>query len=51
LADTILKLESDRALASEMGQRGRAYVEAHFSREVCTGQMEAVLSKIVGESR
>jgi colanic acid biosynthesis glycosyl transferase WcaI len=49
LADAILKLESDRALASEMGQRGRAYVEAHFSCEVCTGQMETVLNKIVGE--
>ena len=50
LADAIQKLESDRALAREMGERGRAYVETHFSREVCTSRVEAVLKNAVGDT-
>jgi len=46
LAEAIKKLYSDRLLVSEMGQRGRAYVEAHFSREVCIAQVENILKKI-----
>ncbi len=51
LADAIQMLESDRALARQMGMRGRAYAKAHFSRDSCTEQVEIVLKKIVGESR
>jgi colanic acid biosynthesis glycosyl transferase WcaI len=50
LAEAIRKLASNRALVNKMGQRGRAYVEAHFSREACTGQMEALLKNTLGES-
>lgn len=50
LAEAIRKLASNRALANDMGQQGRAYVEAHFSREACTGQMEALLKNTLGES-
>jgi len=49
LAQAILKLESERMLASEMGLRGRAYVKAHFSREACTGQVESILRKLAGD--
>jgi len=48
LADAIRELASEPALAKEMGQRGRTYVEAHFSREVCTGRMEIVLKNTIG---
>ncbi len=50
LAEAIRKLASDPALASEMGRRGRAHVEAHFSREACTRQMEAILKNAVEKS-
>ncbi|UCE40567.1 MAG: glycosyltransferase family 4 protein, partial [Candidatus Aminicenantes bacterium] len=36
LAEAIRNLASDRRMGNEMGQRGRAYAEKHFSREVCT---------------
>lgn len=49
LADAIVRLYSDRALAEQMGHRGRAYVEAHFSRQVCIDRMEAVLKNAAGE--
>lgn len=48
LADAIVKLYSDRALVGDMGQRGRAYVEAHFSREVCVARMEQILKSPAG---
>ena len=51
LADAIRKLASDRELCDEMGRRGRAYVEEHFSRDVCTGKMEAVLKSTTGEKK
>jgi colanic acid biosynthesis glycosyl transferase WcaI len=50
LAQAILKLESERVLASEMGSRGRAYVETHFSREVCTAHVEKILKNMVKET-
>jgi colanic acid biosynthesis glycosyl transferase WcaI len=50
LAEAILRLYSDRELAGQMGQRGRAYVEAHFSRHVCIDRMEAILKKSAGEN-
>jgi len=51
LADAIWKLASDRTLCNKMGQRGRIYAEEHFSREVCTGKMEAVLRNAAGDLR
>jgi putative colanic acid biosynthesis glycosyltransferase WcaI len=48
LADQILTLYADRTLLAEMGQRARAYVEAHFSQEVCIDQMEAILRHAAG---
>jgi len=49
LANAILKLYSERGLASEMGRRGRAYVEAHFSRQASTDQMELILKNAAGD--
>jgi len=43
LAAALLQLRRDCALRHEMGQQGRAYVEAHFSREACTSRMEQIL--------
>jgi len=43
LAEAIRMLATDRNLAREMGLRGRAYVEAHLSRESCTSQLESVM--------
>lgn len=51
LADAIQRLASDRELAREMGKRGRAYAQAHFSRESCTEHVETLLKRVVGESR
>lgn len=50
LANEILTLYSDRELAEQMGQRGRIYVEAHFSRQVCIDRMEAILKQAAGEA-
>jgi glycosyltransferase involved in cell wall biosynthesis len=49
LAKAIQKLEADRTLSREMGQRGRVYIEDHLSRETCTSQLETVM-KIVKEA-
>lgn len=49
LAGAIVNLYADRALVAEMGRRGRAYAEAHFSRQACTSQVEAIFKNIVGE--
>lgn len=48
LADAIIKLESDRELLTEMGRRGRAYIEAHFSRQSCTKEMEGIIVNTKG---
>jgi glycosyltransferase involved in cell wall biosynthesis len=49
LAEAVLKLASDPVLLSDMGRRGRAYAEAHFSRQVGIGKMEAVFRKAAGQ--
>ena len=49
LAGAIRKLESDRTLARDMGKRGRAYVETHYSLEACTGRFENLLKTTVEE--
>jgi glycosyltransferase involved in cell wall biosynthesis len=51
LAEGILRLFSEGTLAREMGQEGRAYVETHFSREVCIDGMEAILKTTAGETQ
>lgn len=43
LAAAIRQLHARPSLAQEMGQRGRAYVETHFSRQACIDQLETVL--------
>lgn len=48
LAEAIHKLESDRELLVKMGKSGRQYIEAHFSRQVCTKQMEAIMLNTTG---
>lgn len=48
LSRAILTLYSDRTLLQDMGCRGRAYVERHFSREACTAKMETVLKVVAG---
>lgn len=48
LADAIQELARDRAASSEMGKRGRTYAEEHFSRKVCTKQVEAILKQAKG---
>ena len=49
LAAAILRLAADPALAHEMGLRGRAYVEAHFARQICTAQIEGLLKNVGNE--
>ncbi len=51
LAAAILSLASDRVLARDMGSRGRAYVEGHFSRKRCTVQVEDLLKNVIRESQ
>lgn len=51
LAGAIQRLHDDRVLASEMGLRGRAYVEAHFSQEACVEKLESILNCVVEEGR
>jgi colanic acid biosynthesis glycosyl transferase WcaI len=47
LAVAIQKLQDDHVLASEMGLRGRTYVESNFSRDACIGKLESVLICLV----
>lgn len=48
LAAEILKLYASPTLRAEMGRRGRAFVEAHFSHEVCIDHLEAILKDAAG---
>jgi colanic acid biosynthesis glycosyl transferase WcaI len=48
LANALLELYSDRDLADQMGRRGRAYAESHFSRQASTDQMELILRDSAG---
>ena len=45
LAAATLTLYNDRALAQEMGRRGRAYAETHFDRTRCIQQYLDVLTE------
>jgi glycosyltransferase involved in cell wall biosynthesis len=47
LAYTILQLLQDDALRLEMGQRGRIFVEAHFSRKQIAQTVENVMTFLV----
>jgi colanic acid biosynthesis glycosyl transferase WcaI len=49
LAGAILDLYSNRTSVGEMGRRGRAYAEAHFSREACISQVESIFKDVTGE--
>jgi glycosyltransferase involved in cell wall biosynthesis len=51
LADAIARLASDRALAREMGRKGRIYAEKNLSRDFCTGQMESVMKNAIGDAQ
>ena len=46
LAGAIRRLAEDQALRREMGEAGRRYVEAHFSRTAATGQYAALLERL-----
>jgi glycosyltransferase involved in cell wall biosynthesis len=45
LAGAIRKMASDPGMVETFGRQGRAYVEAHFSRTICTRNIEKVLRK------
>ena len=45
LAQAILTLYHDRALARDMGRRGRAYAEQHFDGERCILQYKDILAQ------
>ncbi len=51
LAASILQLESDRKLMGEMGKNGREYIETHFSRNVCTKELERIIVKSRGDNK
>jgi glycosyltransferase involved in cell wall biosynthesis len=48
LAGAIRSLVADKRGAREMGLRGRAYLEAHFSRAIIGEQLVALLEEMVG---
>ena len=50
LADALLKLKEDPHLASEMGWKGRRFVESNFSREANTARYRIALESIVDTS-
>jgi glycosyltransferase involved in cell wall biosynthesis len=47
LARAILELQADHALRAELGRRGRAFVEAHYSRQGFARQLEQVLLSLL----
>jgi len=48
LADTIRRLRADSAARARMGQQGRDFVVANFSRQAICDQLEAVLLRAAG---
>jgi colanic acid biosynthesis glycosyl transferase WcaI len=50
LADTVRHAVSERRQWEEMGRRGRAHVSTHYSREVVSGQYDALI-RLVAERR
>ena len=47
LADAILEVYGDKARADDMGQRGRQYVERHYTRTSVARQYEAVFARLL----
>jgi colanic acid biosynthesis glycosyl transferase WcaI len=47
LAEAVLQLQSEPAMAQAMGRNGREYVTRHFSREVITDRYRVALEAVV----
>jgi glycosyltransferase involved in cell wall biosynthesis len=47
IAQAILHLAENRSEAEEMGRRGREFFLSIFDREICTRQIEQILTSIV----
>lgn len=47
LAAAIRRLRNDPELATEMGRRGRAYAEAHFSRQAAAAAYESLFTRLL----
>jgi len=44
--EALQDLLADEASFAEIGQRGKSYALAHFSKEVCVTQLEAMLTAV-----
>ena len=51
LAEAIRKLKADPVLRREMGQRGRAFAEAHFSLKRCADAYESLFDELREEKQ
>jgi colanic acid biosynthesis glycosyl transferase WcaI len=51
LAQAILALRSQPELAEQLGQRGRAYIEAHFDRSMLAAALEQHITALLKEQR
>jgi len=51
LASAIIRLSQDPEATQRMGENGRQYAEHHFSRRVCTGQIEEIFQQLSGRRR
>lgn len=51
LAEAVLELQSSPARRTQMGDRGRAYVRANYSREAQSEKFETLLSTVVDNRR
>jgi Glycosyltransferase len=49
LAQAILKLNSDPAIAQQMGQNGREFVIQNFNRQILAARLEAIFCQLVEE--
>ncbi len=47
LSQAVLDLQADPALRAEMGRRGRAFVEAHYSRQGFARRLEQLLQSLL----